>query len=177
MEKEKLSLEAAVSYANINVNDNVKVWPAEDEYTFNLKEPRNGGIVVEVKSGEQSITSEDFITVQNKDDKIIVYDVMISGWREYRDDDPFGLVVENTTTIRTKKEYSIVEKDNKRYLSIETEKQTYYSGTHDSYGGDKGNSSFEVEDLGQQLIEVSNDYKLTDGLDNLSLENETNKQK
>ena len=38
MEKEKLSLEAAVSYANIDINDNVKVWPAEDEYTFNLKE-------------------------------------------------------------------------------------------------------------------------------------------
>lgn len=170
MEKELLNLDTAMSYGLKDVPTNeVKIIEKENEFTFELGTPRNGGIQVR-SSGRLRTISEDRVNVRNLGDKIVVEDIMTSGFIRYVDDDPCGLIIENTCDKILYKVYSIKEIENNKYLSIETTKVINNSGTHDSYGGDKGNGSYRREDLGEKLIPVDANYRLLDGLDEISFE-------
>ena len=142
----KIKLESVISFLPEDI-DNIKLLRRSDNETcFVFGEPRGYGILVNAYGSSQLIC-EDSISVTFGEDKVIVKDKAVDGYRvENSSVSHYEDIVESVTT----NEYSVYNKDSKRILELR-ESQVI-------------NNESVCPDL-VYSIEVSPYFNLADGID------------
>ena len=177
---------AAFSYAEIDAE---KIEPGEciddKHYFFWVKEPREEGVLSSSANNEEELVSHDYITVTSTQDKIIVNDVMVNGWENFKYLEEDGEVIKGLNENIINKEYTIKEKDNKKYLRCRIKKVYRTNGVERFYLVDKKNSKWKKtsgdeiwkeEFVKEEFSPISDNYKLIDGIYGLEFK-ELNKTK
>ena len=173
MQKE-LNKIAAFSYAEIDAD---KVEPGEfidnKYYFFWVKEPREEGVLSVDCNNEEELISHDYITVTNSNNKVIVNDVIVKGWENFKYYNEEGEIIRGIDENITNKEYTVVEKDNKKYLrrrikkiykSNGVERYNLIDKENSKWKKTSGNEIWKEELVKEEFALVKDNYELTDGI-------------
>ena len=162
---------AALSYAEIE-EDKVEIGEYIDNkaYFFWVKEPRGEGVLSRSADNEEELISHDYITIISKPDKITVNDVMVKGWENFKYYND-GEITKGLDENIMNKEYTIVEKDNKKYLRRRIKKVYKTNGVErfrlvDNSTWEKisGDEICKEEFIKEEFAPINDNYKLTDGI-------------